>query len=56
MYELIYILTLVFAAYVIADIMKGQIILFIKNVFHLDLTTLPASLQVSTKKIKNPFS
>ncbi len=56
MYELIYFLTIVYAAYVIDDVKGEQIIRFIKAVFHLDLSILHAKFRAVKSSLQNALN
>lgn len=53
MYELIYFLTMAYTAYVIDDVKGEQIIDFLKNVFHLDLTIYHSNFRSLKNSIQN---
>jgi hypothetical protein len=56
MHEILYILTIIYAIYVIDAVIGEQIICFIKNVFHLDLSAKHANLRKIQDSIKNIFN
>lgn len=56
MHEILYILTIIYAIYVIDAVIGEQIVRFISNVFHLDLSAKHANLRKMQNSIKNIFS